>query len=203
MRERLGLYFTLSEINSVISRGAKGIKYLYDIFHHHGAISSRAFTWPITQNSNESIQLIDEWAFFIDNRENRYKNLRPKDELGAEEKNMQKCTDLGNLGLVGKEMLSVGNGVNILKGGPGYSNLMEKIQVLTGEYRNRYLIYDMISNNNVSETIGLDLKAAMNQGKDAQLVNNSNQIVNLPSLNHSVSVRQDITNRFPSTISSN
>jgi hypothetical protein len=43
----------------VIYRGAKGIKYLYDIFHRHEVISSHAFTWPVNQNSAESIQLID------------------------------------------------------------------------------------------------------------------------------------------------
>jgi hypothetical protein len=63
---------------------------------------------------------------------------------------MQKCIDLGNLGQVAKEMLNTDNGVNVLKGQPGYNNIIDKIQVLTGSYHNRNLIYDMISNNNVT-----------------------------------------------------
>jgi len=44
----------------VITRVSKGIKYLYDIYHDHNAISSKSITWP--KHPKESIQLIDEWA---------------------------------------------------------------------------------------------------------------------------------------------
>jgi hypothetical protein len=43
---------------------SKGLKYLYDIYHHHAAVSSRAISWPTAQSP--SIQLIDEWALPID-----------------------------------------------------------------------------------------------------------------------------------------
>lgn len=43
--------------------------------------------------------------------------------------------DLYNLGQVAKEMLQIGNGSNILAGQSGYSNVINKIQVLTsGNY---------------------------------------------------------------------
>lgn len=52
-----GRGFDLEEVDDTLNRVAKGLKYLYNIFHSHGAVSPRAITWP--SQPNETIQLID------------------------------------------------------------------------------------------------------------------------------------------------
>jgi hypothetical protein len=160
-RRAAGRCFSVEEVEAVVGRGAKAIKYLYDIFHHHEAISAQAFTWPINQNNTkEAVQLIDEWMLPTDYRENKYKNLRPKDQSDAEEKNTQKCIDLGNLGHLAQEMMSIGKGANWAKGRPGYTNLMNKIHILTNDkLEDRNQIYSMLSSYGNGADLRVDMRS--------------------------------------------
>lgn len=79
---------------------SKGIKYLYDIYHHHGFISANSITWPTPQPS--AVQLVDEWAVNTDINHSKHRIFRPKDEEDMSEKLLQKSNDLYSLGIVAK-----------------------------------------------------------------------------------------------------
>ena len=66
----------------VINRISKGIKYLYDLNHHHLKISAEAITWPT--DSKQTIQLIDEWALKDEHDLKKIKLYKPKDEEDRE-----------------------------------------------------------------------------------------------------------------------
>ena len=85
----------------MISRVSKAIRYLYDIFHHHGVISTKSITWPI--NAREpGVQLVDEWMIRADGNFGKHRIFRPKDEEDMTEKLLEKANDLYSLGIVAK-----------------------------------------------------------------------------------------------------
>lgn len=85
----------------------KGLKYLYDLNHYHGQVSTDAITWPI--QPNENIELMDEWSLDLDNHDRKVKFYRPKEKEDVEHKNLQLATDLYDLGIVAEQMQKVSN----------------------------------------------------------------------------------------------
>lgn len=100
-RRSKGGSFSGEEVGMVIVRVAKGLKYLYQINHHHGNLTSSAISWPVFPY--ESIQLTDIWALKDNSQifnQNRYDNkFSARDYMYGD--------DLYKLGTIAKEMLDM------------------------------------------------------------------------------------------------
>jgi hypothetical protein len=147
----------LEEINLVINRVAKGIRYLYQISHPHSCLSNQSVTWPV--HRNDSIQLIDEWAL-PDNARGRVNNSYAKTDFAA--RDFIYVDGLYRLGMIAQGMFNFSSKEQN-KNNSLYEELRRKIYILLSDnIHERLEIYNTFPSQNGEleneKTMGDDIK---------------------------------------------
>lgn len=87
----------------MVNRTTKGLKYLNNIKHGHGKISTYAIEWP---SNNKDIRVIDEWALNNEDMAPLKACSFHKHEGVLGEQEDQFAEDLSNIGNIGMDLLS-------------------------------------------------------------------------------------------------